>query len=70
MQERIIELESKFSFQEDTLQELNEIIIRQQRQLDEMARKLGHLSEQIADIAAQRSEGQAVMPADEKPPHY
>jgi len=70
MQDRIIELESKFSFQEDTIQELNEVIIRQQRQIDELTRKLAQLGEQLADVIAQRSEGQVTNPADEKPPHY
>ncbi len=70
MDERIVELETKFSFQEDTIQELNDVIIRQQRQIDELSLRLNRLSEQFAELAAQRDGTQALAPADEKPPHY
>ena len=70
MQDRIIELETKFSFQEDALLELNEVIIRQQRQIDDLVLRLERVTEQMADILAQRSGAQPGSYADEKPPHY
>lgn len=70
MNDRIIELESKFSFQEDTIAELNEVVIRQQRQLDDMALQMTRLAEQLEDIMTQRTGGQLDSSADEKPPHY
>lgn len=70
MNDRIIELESKFSFQEDTIAELNEVIIRQQRQLDDMALQMTRLAEQLEDLMAQRPGSQEASQIDEKPPHY
>lgn len=70
MQDRIIELETKFSFQEETLLELNEVIIRQQRQLDNMELKMNRLTEQLEELMAQRPDGGTSAPVDEKPPHY
>ena len=70
MHDRIIELETKFSFQEDTLLELNEVIIRQQRQLDELALKMSRMAAQLEDVLAQRQDGQPSSVVDEKPPHY
>ena len=46
------------------------MIIRQQRQLDDMALQMTRLSEQLEDIMSQRTGGQLASSADEKPPHY
>jgi SlyX protein len=70
MQERLIELESKFSFQEDSLQELNEVLIKQQRQLDEMRQLVESLRERIADLEAGSAGGEAAAADSERPPHY
>lgn len=70
MQDRLIELESKFSFQEDSLQELNEVLIKQQRQLDEMRQLVESLRERIADLEAGGGDGGAPAPGSERPPHY
>ncbi len=48
MQERLDDLEAKFSFQEDTLQQLNEVIIQQRRMLDEVQQKVDWLEGQVA----------------------
>jgi SlyX protein len=70
MQDRLIELESKFSFQEDSLQELNEVLIKQQRQLDEMRQLVESLRERIAELEAGGGGGGAPAPGSERPPHY
>lgn len=70
MNDRLVELETKFSFQEDTIQELNEVIIRQQRQIDELTLRLNRLGEQMLDLQASASGGQSFSLQDEKPPHY
>jgi len=51
LQQKLIELETKFSFQEDLLQELNEVVIRQQRQLDELLREMSALKDQLGEMA-------------------
>jgi SlyX protein len=70
MQEKIIELESKFSFQEDLLQQLNETVIRQQRQLDKMVVEISHLHSQLSELLANHSMQPGHDQSNEKPPHY
>ena len=36
MEEKLIDLETKFSFQEDLLNELNNVVANQQKQIDEL----------------------------------
>lgn len=63
---RLDELEIKASFMEDTLDRLNEVIVRQQQQIELLTRELLALREQQAGagVAAPRSL------RDELPPHY
>lgn len=64
--ERLMELEIKASFMEDTLDRLNEVIVRQQQQIDLLTREVLALREQQPgnDPGAPRSL------RDELPPHY
>jgi len=43
---RLTELEIKASFTEDLLDQLNQVIVRQQQQIDGLIRELGHLKQQ------------------------
>jgi SlyX protein len=64
--QRLTELEIKASFTEETLEQLNQVIIRQQGQIDLLLRELALLREQ-----SQRA--QAGMPGnlrDDLPPHF
>lgn len=70
VQDKLIELETKFSFQEDLLQQLNEVVIRQQRQLDEMSRDMRVLKDQLGEVAADDSKPGAAEQQNERPPHY
>ena len=49
MEEKLVELETKFSYQEDLLSALNEVVIRQQRQLDELLRQMSAVKEQLQE---------------------
>jgi SlyX protein len=63
---RLAELEIKASFADDLLERLNELVYRQQLQIEQLQRELAALRGQIADQAtpAWRSL------RDELPPHY
>lgn len=65
MQERIIELEKRSAFQEDAIAQLNDVVIAQQRQIDELTKQVAFLREAL-------SGGDLVKrPEDEiPPPHY
>jgi SlyX protein len=64
--ERLTNLEIKASFTEDLLDKLDQIIIRQQDQIDRLTREVQWLRQQAPaqDAAAPRSL------RDELPPHY
>ncbi|MFT7470884.1 MAG: SlyX protein [Kiritimatiellia bacterium] len=69
MEEKLIELETKFSYQEDLLSDLNEIVAKQQRQLDELITEMSGIKEQLQD-AVERGPAEGQEEQDEKPPHY
>ncbi|MBI5255939.1 MAG: SlyX family protein [Burkholderiales bacterium] len=66
IEHRLTELEIKASFQEDTLDQLNTIVVRQQQQIEWLMRELHALKSRpaAADLPAVRSL------RDELPPHY
>ncbi len=65
MEKRIIELEKKMAFQEHALEELNEVIVDQQKKMDVLERALKGFKEQVTsgDLVRAREE-------EERPPHY
>ncbi|MEX0962616.1 MAG: SlyX family protein [Pseudohongiellaceae bacterium] len=69
MEEKFIELEMKISYQEDLLSDLNEIVIKQQRHLDEVSRELSLLKDQLQE-ALERGSAQGDLAHNEQPPHY
>ncbi len=64
--ERLNELEIKASFTEDLLDKLDQVVIRQQTQINALISEVLHLRQQAADpqAAPQRNL------RDELPPHY
>lgn len=68
-EDRIDELESKFGFQEQLLDQLNEVIISQQKQLDECRAGLRQLQANMQELYASQGDSAGNL-ADEKPPHY
>ena len=66
--QRLIDLESRFLFQEETIRELGDALVRQQQRIDLLEASLKVVVEQLqrgdaGDDAKQR-------PEDERPPHY
>ena len=53
MKEKIIDLETKFSFQEDLLQQLNKEMLLQQRQIDALSLQLRRVREQLSELLAE-----------------
>ncbi|MFK7864750.1 MAG: SlyX family protein [Pseudohongiellaceae bacterium] len=72
IQEKFTDLESKYSFQENTLSELNDALVDQQRQIDAMQHELTLIKQHLAQQAetAAKSEDYPGGGIDEKPPHY
>lgn len=66
IEQRLTDLEIKASFTEDLLDQLNQVIVRQQQQLDALVREVSHLRLQSTQAA---SAGLSHA-RDELPPHY
>ncbi len=69
LEKRVLELESRFSFLDDLLQKLNEVVADQQLQISESDRLNQLLRQRIAELSEQIGEGGNTS-SDEKPPHY
>lgn len=65
VEERIIELESRLTFQEDVLQKLDDVIVNQQKEIDELKAQLTRVSQQLLQVA-----GLDAPEEDGPPPHY
>lgn len=66
-EERLIDLETRLAYQEATLQDLNDVIARQQMRISELESLCRQLMERVARIGQDIFKGSA---ADEVPPHY
>jgi SlyX protein len=63
--ERIDALETRLTFQDETIETLNKTITAQWQQIDALTRQIANLSERL-----QEAEAQAPGATDEPPPHY
>lgn len=65
LEKRINDLEIKFSYQDELVNELNLIVAEQQKKIDDMKTLLKSLCENSSESGAQNSS----LP-NERPPHY
>jgi len=65
LSDRVDALEMRLTFQDETIETLNQAITRQWQQIDALTRQVTALRERL-----QETEGQASGPANEPPPHY
>ncbi|AUM13498.1 SlyX family protein [Ketobacter alkanivorans] len=66
MEEKIVNIETRLAFQDDTIQELSDVIYRQQQQIDQLEKTLQALLNKVQDLM----EGGNEKIVDERPPHY
>lgn len=67
MESRIEELESRIAFQDHTISELNEVIVHQQKQLDQLSREIHGLKDRFQAIASSNIRHES---EETPPPHY
>ena len=67
MEERIIELESKVAFQDDTIGKLNDIITEHQREIYRLTRELEAIRTKLIALAPSLL---ANLDEEAPPPHY
>jgi uncharacterized coiled-coil protein SlyX len=65
LSERIDALEMRLTFQDETIETLNQTIAEQWKQIDALTRQLTALKERL-----QEAESNAAGPINERPPHY
>ncbi|MBI3480411.1 MAG: SlyX family protein [Nitrosomonadales bacterium] len=65
-EERLVDIESKLSFQEDLIEELNKTLYQQQKRLAQLEEVCRTLAGHIESLSA-ANEGK---PVNERPPHY
>jgi SlyX protein len=67
MEERLTELELRFMHQEMTINELNEIVCRQEVAIARLERELGRMREQFSSLSPSINR---TADEEEPPPHY
>ncbi len=66
IEHRVMELEIKNAHQEDTIEQLNHIIIRQQSSIDTLVRQMEQLQDKLTNLQENNSKEAPEPP----PPHY
>lgn len=65
---RLVELETRLAYQDDTVLALNRVVSEQQKQLDQLENTVKRVVERLRQIVT--SDETADPTANEKPPHY
>ncbi len=65
--ERLVDIETRIAYQEDTLQQLNDVVAKQQKQIDFLDQMIKTLTERYQSLQASNI---AAENLDDKPPHY
>ena len=67
-EERLVEIETKIAFQEQTIKDLNDVLFEQQQEIE----RLGSICDTLVKRVKEFSEFTPGIdaPANEKPPHY
>jgi len=66
LEQRIIDLEARLAFQDDTIQTLNHVLVAQQRTLERLQAQLALLARRQEDMQS-RMDGEG---DEAPPPHY
>ena len=67
MEERLIELETKISYQDHIIGELNDVVTRQQKQIDQLEKAINRMREHLKSGS---DSGLARPDEESPPPHY
>ncbi|EPL09150.1 SlyX family protein [Pseudomonas sp. CF161] len=66
LEERVMELESRLAFQDDTIQTLSDVLVAQQRVVERLQLQMAALLKRQAEMAGQFETFEEEAP----PPHY
>ena len=66
LEERVVELESRLAFQDDTIAALNDVVVAQQRDIERLQQQMAVLARRQEELVGQVS----IAESDAPPPHY
>lgn len=68
IEKRLVEIETKIAFQEQTIKDLNDVLYQQQQEVE----RLGGVCDTLVNLINRLQESGSGIdaPANEKPPHY
>ena len=66
LEPRVMELESRLAFQDDTIQALNDVLVTQQRRIDRLELQITALIKRQEEMGGQGDD----FVEDSPPPHY
>ncbi|HEC98384.1 MAG TPA: SlyX family protein [Nitrospirae bacterium] len=66
-EDRLLEIETRIAFQENTIKDLSDTVYNQQKQIDALHETLKNLIDRLRDSSTISPGGNL---KDEKPPHY
>lgn len=67
-EDRIIEIETKVLYQEDTIEQLNQVVVEQDKQIRKLKEALELLTRNFKSVLEMTQEH--IKPGHERPPHY
>ena len=68
-QEQLIDLQTRVAYQEDTLEQLNQVITQQDADINQLKQQIRILVQRLEDsLRTQGQDGELIQ--DERPPHY
>ena len=66
----IVELQQQVAFQEQTIDTLNDVVSKQQKDITRLDRAVALLAQQMASLQQAADAGQGGPEANQPPPHY
>jgi len=66
----LIDLQSRIAYQDDTIQQLNDVIVSQDRTILNIEHQLKDLSKQMLEMREEMRNQGGISISDERPPHY
>ncbi len=66
LEDLLTDLQTRLAFQDETINELNDVVTDQQQQIDRLREELRIFSDKLKTL----EESVDTAPQDEKPPHY
>jgi SlyX protein len=67
-EKRLVEIETKIAFQEQTIEDLNDVLYKQQQEIERLGSICDALVKRVKELSEFTPGKDA--PANEKPPHY